>query len=314
MKNNYIIGVLVIGLIVSIVSLVLLLSMKKGALLVFSKNHYDYGEVDYNHTVTFKVDFVNGGNKPLSIDKVIPSCQCFVTELEKRSYEPGEKGQIKVEFHATEDPGRLIHHTLAFKTNDYREAVHVVELTAKMKPSVTVFPRELFLGSIRPGETRIAEVIISPCGSPEEFEITSATTTVSGAQISFSRLKDFPDIATSRDYSAFPPDTSYIVLIQLPKNNTLGMISGNIEIRTTSKLSPMINVSVQGEITSSFTMNPTMLFFSLTCENKTPTRALTISNEFPFKLEIPSDHAHLHIISETEYPSKECKTPLYRET
>ena len=43
--------------------------------------------------------FVNTGDKPITIADVHPGCGCTVPALAKNTYEPGERGEIRLEFH-----------------------------------------------------------------------------------------------------------------------------------------------------------------------------------------------------------------------
>jgi len=305
MKKKYYLGLFAIGLVVPIVFLTLFFSMEKGAMLTFPQSRYDYGEIGYNETVNLKLDFVNDGDKLLRIHKINPSCKCIMSKFEKRTYKPGEHGQIEVEFVANKGPGHFITHTLAFESNDYKKPIRVINLMAKMKPSLTVFPREIFLGSVRLCESYTEKIVISPFGESKEFKITSVTTNVPSAEVSFSMLKNYSEIGISADYVGFSPDTSYMVLFKLLPQRTLGNISGKITIMTTNKSSPTIIVPVQGEVISNFVINPQMLFFNLTEEAMSLNKTITIANKSPFELVIPNNHPHLQLSTECQFPTKE---------
>ena len=50
--------------------------------------------------------FTNAGPKPVTITKVDASCDCIATQLTKRTFAPGEEGQLKVTFKTAGQSGR----------------------------------------------------------------------------------------------------------------------------------------------------------------------------------------------------------------
>jgi hypothetical protein len=49
--------------------------------------------------------FTNTSDKPVTIQSVVPSCDCTTAELKKKTFAPGEKGQIDVVFNVADSKG-----------------------------------------------------------------------------------------------------------------------------------------------------------------------------------------------------------------
>ena len=59
----------------------------------FKEKEIDFGEIESGETIDIRYEFENIGDKPLIIKNVSASCGCTSTKLEKREYQPGEKGE-----------------------------------------------------------------------------------------------------------------------------------------------------------------------------------------------------------------------------
>lgn len=72
----------------------------------FETEVIDYGTIKHNADGVRFFKFENTGSAPLIIKKVKGSCGCTVPTLEKKTFMPGETGEIKVKY-ATNRVGRF---------------------------------------------------------------------------------------------------------------------------------------------------------------------------------------------------------------
>ena len=68
------------------------------AKMVFSETEHDFGEVDAGAVIKHTFRFINEGTVPLIINQARSTCGCTVPSWPKEPIEPGEEGEIKVEF------------------------------------------------------------------------------------------------------------------------------------------------------------------------------------------------------------------------
>jgi len=71
----------------------------------FSENTHDFGEIEEGKLASHEFKFINVGNLPLSIIKVMPVCGWISTEWTKDPIMPGKGGSIKAVYNSEGHPG-----------------------------------------------------------------------------------------------------------------------------------------------------------------------------------------------------------------
>ncbi|GGH19695.1 DUF1573 domain-containing protein [Sphingobacterium alkalisoli] len=66
----------------------------------FEKETHDFGSIPQGTPVSHEFKFTNGGDAPIIISEVAPSCGCSVADFSKTPIKPGETGTIKATFNA----------------------------------------------------------------------------------------------------------------------------------------------------------------------------------------------------------------------
>jgi hypothetical protein len=64
----------------------------------FKEKLIDFGEIESGEIVKLTFEFENVGDSLLIIKNITATCGCTVPRLKKREFEPGEKGEIPVQF------------------------------------------------------------------------------------------------------------------------------------------------------------------------------------------------------------------------
>ena len=120
--------------------------------------------------------FRNGGDRPVRIVSLDPSCSCMAAEPDKELYAPGESGEIRVELALAGYVGRL-RRSLAVETDDPDQKFAELTLTVDIPEAVAITPRFLYwqVGE-RPEEKSLEIVVAEPakttidgyeCGNPQ---------------------------------------------------------------------------------------------------------------------------------------------------
>jgi hypothetical protein len=120
--------------------------------LQISQSAIDAGEVRVGPALVRKFTFINSGTEPLTITDVRSSCGCLVPALAKRVFEPGERGELKVEVNTLSQPAGPHRWTFALA---YRCGAAVgerpLELTATLRQEIEIVPAAIaFRGSDPP--------------------------------------------------------------------------------------------------------------------------------------------------------------------
>ena len=75
-------------------------SLAANSRIEFKETTIDFGEVDSGKVVDINFEFENTGDSVLIIKNISTTCGCTATRLEKKEYQPGEKGVIPVKFNS----------------------------------------------------------------------------------------------------------------------------------------------------------------------------------------------------------------------
>lgn len=93
----------------------------------FNKKSHDFGTFNESDgDVSCEFEVTNTGDSPLLLIRAVSSCGCTVPEFSKEPIRPGQKGVIKVTYHAKGRPGPF---TKSIRVYDNSKPNHVSQLT-----------------------------------------------------------------------------------------------------------------------------------------------------------------------------------------
>ncbi len=148
--------------------IVLSASLNADAILSFKTKKIDFGEITSGKVVDVKYEFENTGDETLIIKNINTSCGCTYTRLDKKEYEPGEKGIIPVKFFSKGYRGKVIK-TVTISSNDKNNAYLRLTLSGLIKLkdfSVAELNTDtLDFGKISFGQQPVKEVEIKNSGN-----------------------------------------------------------------------------------------------------------------------------------------------------
>ncbi len=143
--------------------------------IVFDTKKFDFGEIIAGETAVCLFNFMNAGDSLLKIYDIRSTCACAVSALEKRSFEPGEKGTIKVVFHSTGIKKGNIAKSIFISTNDKENRVNRLSIVGFVKKTWKCEPEKVDFGEI--GERRIlVDTVTITTESVDSIQIDSITT------------------------------------------------------------------------------------------------------------------------------------------
>jgi hypothetical protein len=116
---------------VSFIVLLFSLPLLSKATVKFKQTKVDFGEVDQGKSVKIDFEFENTGDSVLIIKSVKAACGCTAVELEKREYQPGEKGVISVKFDSRQYQGKTRKDAWVY-TNDEENAAIRLEISGQI--------------------------------------------------------------------------------------------------------------------------------------------------------------------------------------
>lgn len=139
-----------------------------GPEITFEKKKIDFGEISSGKVMDLLYKFENTGDETLVIKNINTSCGCTYTRLEKKEYEPGEKGSIPVKFFSKGYRGKVIK-TVTVVSNDKANPYIRLSLSGLIKLKdfsvVEVDSDVINFGKVRINETASKEVVIKNTGN-----------------------------------------------------------------------------------------------------------------------------------------------------
>lgn len=139
-----------------------------GPEITFEKQKIDFGEINSGKVVDLEYAFENTGDETLIIKNINTSCGCTYTRLEKKEYEPGEKGVIPIKFFSKGYRGKVIK-TVTVVSNDKANPYLRLSLSGLIKLkdfSVAEVDKELIdFGEIKLNESSSQEIVIKNTGN-----------------------------------------------------------------------------------------------------------------------------------------------------
>ncbi len=213
----------------------------------FKEKEIDFGEIESGKTVDIKYEFENIGDKPLIIKNISTSCGCTATKLEKREYQPGEKGEIPTKFFSRGYNGRVIK-TITVTTNDPKHKHTMLKIKGEVKLTkfalIELLPAKLQFETVNIGEKYTLQITIKNPGTIE---------------LKIIELIHAPEISPQFPRKIIPAgEEAKINIVFTPMEP--GRFSSFFKMRTTAHKRPMsltrINATVTGEGTEKEPVNP----------------------------------------------------------
>ena len=101
------------------------------ATITFKETEVNFNETESGTVLDLNFEFENTGDSMLIIKNISTSCGCTIPKIEKKEYQPGEKGVIPVKFYTAGYSGRVIK-TLTVATNDKKNVYTRLKITGNI--------------------------------------------------------------------------------------------------------------------------------------------------------------------------------------
>jgi hypothetical protein len=115
--------------------------------ITFEKKTFDFGEIIAGDSAVCFFTFTNTGDSTLKILDMRTTCLCALADLEKKTYEPKEKGTIKAIFYSTGRKGKVTK-SVFITTNIKENRVVRLAITGHIKKTWKCEPEKVDFGEI----------------------------------------------------------------------------------------------------------------------------------------------------------------------
>ncbi|MBL9002310.1 MAG: DUF1573 domain-containing protein [Phycisphaerae bacterium] len=126
----------------------------------FNETTHEFGVISDEKEVSTEFKFTNKGKSKLIIADVKGSCGCTVPNLEKKEYEPGESGQIRVIYNPHNRRGKQ-HTNVTVNSNDPSKSQVVLSVQSEIKPTIMTDPQVAAMGQVERGKPGKATITIT---------------------------------------------------------------------------------------------------------------------------------------------------------
>jgi len=206
-----------------------------GPEITFEKKKIDFGEITSGKVVDLEYVFTNTGDETLIIKNINTSCGCTYTRLEKKEYEPGEKGVIPVKFFSKGYRGKVIK-TVTVVSNDKSSPYVRLSMAGLIKLkdfSVAQVDKDVLnFGDLKPGDTPSEQVIIKNTGNIDLriLEVTHS-----------------PEVSTVFTKKIVKPDDTCLMTVTFHPLQS-GQFSTFLRVRTNAFKSPLLIIRLKTNV------------------------------------------------------------------
>jgi len=143
-------------LLIALSLLLLLLHSSSNAELRWAQPIQAFQRTPEDHELTATYSFQNVGNSPVTVRSIKTSCGCTTARLEKKTYAPGESGDLKAHFVFGGRKG-IQRKLITVKTDDEAEPT-ILDLRVVVDDPVTVTPAFVYWKVGEPNAPKIVRV------------------------------------------------------------------------------------------------------------------------------------------------------------
>lgn len=213
----------------------LALMVVAGPEITFEKQKIDFGEITSGKVLDLEYVFTNTGDETLIIKNINTSCGCTYTRLEKKEYEPGEKGVIPVKFFSKGYRGKVIK-TVTVVSNDKANPYLRLSMAGLIKLkdfSVAQVDKDVLnFGELKPGDTPSEQVIITNTGNIDLriLEVTHS-----------------PEVSTVFTKKIIKPGETGLMTVTFHPLQ-MGQFSTFLRVRTNAFKSPLLIIRLKTDV------------------------------------------------------------------
>jgi hypothetical protein len=247
---------------------------KTGPRIELTSTSLDLGTISDDKEIDTKIAFKNTGIATLEISNVKGSCGCTVPALTKKTYEPGESGEIDVKYSPKGKKGvQSVNVTIS--SNDPLQPTLNVALKAEIKPMLSVEPPVVQFGQAGRGEAK-----------PQTLKILNRLPDVTITQVSTSTPRVLAKVVDTKDVEVNGEKLKETTVeVSVAPDAGVGMLNESLTIRT-SDSARTLNAYVSGEVLGNFMTTPQQVSFNQLSPGQPITNSFKVQSRSgkPFKI------------------------------
>ncbi|MBN2536293.1 MAG: DUF1573 domain-containing protein [Spirochaetales bacterium] len=241
-----------------------------GLPIKFETETYNFGEVPEGKAVEYTYVFKNTGKEIIAITEVRPSCGCTLTGDYDREVQPGASGKIPVILRTSGYQGK-ISKTIKVSTNVPGKEVIVLTLEGSVRTAITIEPRALWLGEIKPSATSLNGFFTIKNNSKDPLKITKITPPHERVTVTITTVKQ---------------DQEYKITITVHPPFGEGRVYEAIIVETNNPDKPSFTVQYSYNVKAELSVYPQVIFIEPGIAEEKFERLVIIENSLPEPVKI----------------------------
>lgn len=233
--------------------------------LEFEELTHEFGVIGDEKEVTTDFKFKNNGKSTLEISNVQGSCGCTVPALDKKKYEPGEEGRVKVIYNPHNRRGKQ-HTNVTVTSNDPAKNQIVLSVQSEVKPTIMTDPQVAAMGQVERGKegkatititTRKADLIPTQI-TPSDAKIQATIGEKKEAELEGDKVLQFPiELTLASGAEVGPIQTQCTVRTSDPNRTLNFMVLGEVvgQVKVEPQRVTLGGLSPDSPIDSTFRMS-----------------------------------------------------------
>ncbi len=214
--------------------------------LAFEKARHDFGRVTDDSPIPHSFKFTNTSDKTITINNVHPSCGCTSAPLTKKTYGPGETGQIDITYNPTGRRGKEVKHITVDTDEPPSGKRYELTFDVETLPRVAMEPMSVTIGEVRLGKA--GQMLLTITGRGEAFDITEA------------KPKDPTFIVERGERTVVADGDEKLVKIaynvKMPETAKLGPYRSVLDIKTTDAKRASVSIPVSADVVGDLRILP----------------------------------------------------------
>lgn len=208
--------------------------------ITFQKDEFDFGQTEEGRSLTHTFRFENTGDAVLKIGNVQTSCGCAAALVSKKSYKPGEKGEIKVTLNTRGYEGEVSKYVY-IESNDPDQPNKMLTIKASIdtppRPKIELEQYSVDLGLLLEGEGIVTEAGVKNRG---EQELT--------VDLGHRDAEFFHKGEKINGTLKIAPGKTVQIKITIPDLNRSGLVREYILLRSNDPIRPNLSLYISGYV------------------------------------------------------------------
>lgn len=217
--------------------------------LAWDNMAHDFGNIPDTSPVTHVFKFTNKTDKTVTILRAHGSCGCTVPDLPKKSFQPGESGEMSVTFNPQHRRGP----NPKTVTIEYSEPAGTpntqVTINSNVQPLVIIEPQKMYLMEVDAKAGKSTEITVS--GRKKDFQVTGIDKVSEALDIKIGAVREV--VIDGDTFQQVP------VTVTIKPGTPIGEIQTELAIKTNEEKAPSTNYVFFADVVGDIKATPAKL-------------------------------------------------------